>query len=174
MRFPARPCGSLRLAHTKSCGSNCRGWNELDPGSAFYSQRTPVQEARPYAIKLDSVSQPWFTDPGGNRLGQWNSGTLTLFEWYPVPTADSELAGLDYARGYVWFTGKNSNRVGRLTTINFEPQWRLITLPAPGSTPTDIAVDAAGCAWIAASGVGQVVSWCPPYFRYTYLPGVYR
>ena len=148
-------------------------WSELDPGRAFLPAYTGPS-SRPFAIKLDAVSQPWITDPGGNRLGRFNPGTLTVLEWYPVPTADSELAGLDYALGYVWFTGKNSNRVGRLTTINFETQIRQVTLPAPGSAPTDIAVDTAGCAWIAASGVGQVVSWCPPYFRHTYLPGVYR
>jgi virginiamycin B lyase len=148
-------------------------WSEINPGAAFLPAYTG-SGSRPYAIKLDSVNQPWLTEPGSNRLGRFNPGTLTLFEWYGVSPADSELAGLDYALGYVWFTGKNSNRVGRLTTINFETQMRQFTLPASGSAPTDIAVDAAGCAWIAASGVGQVVSWCPPYFRYTYLPGVYR
>ena len=148
-------------------------WNELEPGSGFY----PVQRgsgSSPSAIRLAADNQPWFTDPGSNRLGRYMPGTLTLLVWYPVPTADSELAGLDYAGGYVWFSGKKSNQVGRLAIIDFEPQWRLITLPAPGSAPTDIAVDAAGCAWIAASDVGQVVSWCPPYFRYSYLPGVYK
>jgi virginiamycin B lyase len=148
-------------------------WSVADPSSAFLPAYTE-SGSRPFAIKLDPDRLPWFTEPGSNRLGRFAPGTLTIFEWYWVPRADSELAGLDYALGSVWFTGKNSNQVGRLTITNFEPRWRLFTLPKPGSAPTDIAVDSAGCAWIAASGVGQIIGWCAPYFNYAYLPGVYR
>ena len=113
---------------------------------------------------------PWLTEPVYNRIGHFMPGTLTLFEWFAIPTAASGLAGIDVSAGYVWFTERDGYRLGRLRKVDFVSQVNEFSLPGSHPMPTDIAVAGDGCAWSAASGTNQVISWCPPYFRFTYLP----
>ena len=144
-----------------------------DPGGAFGFAYTGVG-SKPFQIKLDTEGLPWFTEPSSNRIGRFNPGTITIFEWYPVPTPDSGLAGIDVALGYAWFTERGSDRLGRLRRIAFSAQVSELPLPSAHAMPTDIAVDLDGCAWSAASGTDQIISWCPPYFRIVYLPIILR
>jgi len=144
-----------------------------DPGGAFGFVPTGAG-SRPHDIKLGAGNLPWFTEPTSNRIGRFSPATTTSFEWYPVQTLDSGLAGLDLALGYTWFTERNSGRIGRLQKVGFEGKIREVLLPGANPAPTDIAVGPDGCAWVSASGTHELVSWCAPYFEQVYLPLIRR
>ena len=69
---------------------------------------------KPHDIKIGGNNLPWFTEPGTNRIGYFNPETTTTFEWYPVFTPNSGLAGMDLALGYTWFTQQLGGRMGQL------------------------------------------------------------
>jgi streptogramin lyase len=144
-----------------------------DPVEAFGWAPTGTG-TRPHDIKIDGENLPWFTEPVSNRIGRVSPATTTNFEWYPVRTSQSGLMGLDIALGYVWFTEYYSGRVGQLQKVGFAGKIHEQPVPGVGSAPTDVAVGPDGCAWISASGVNTLVSWCPPYFRELYLPLIQR
>lgn len=133
---------------------------------------------QPWDIKVGADGVPWLTllknptppDYCGDRVGKYTPGTLALFTWQCLPVSDSGPHSLDVTQDVAWFTERNANRVG---------QWRWSTrtlreYALPGAVPTGIAVDATGCAWVAASGQDSLISWCPPYFHYAYLPLVMK
>jgi virginiamycin B lyase len=138
------------------------GFEPLDPGS------------RPHDIKVDNEKLPWFTEPSSNRIGRFNPATTTSFEWYPVRTPSSGLAGLDLALGYVWFTERDADRMGRLQKTGYKGKTLEQPLPGVDPAPTDIAMGPDGCAWVAASGTDALASWCAPYVRQLYLPLIQR
>lgn len=126
--------------------------------------------SQPWDLELGTDGAPWVTEPHGNRVGGYAPGTLTYFNWYDLPVPGSTPYGLDIAQGIIWFTEKDGNRVGQL-----QPSMRILREVAlPDAVPTGIAVDANGCAWIAASNQDKLISWCSPYFRFAYLPLVRR
>ncbi len=129
---------------------------------------------RPYDIKLDNEKLAWFTEPSTNRIGRVNPATTTNFEWYPVQAPQSGLAGLDVALGYVWFTERDGDRMGRLQKVGYAGTIRELPLPGVDPAPTDIAMAPDACAWVSASGTNTLVSWCPPYARQLYLPLIRR
>jgi virginiamycin B lyase len=144
-----------------------------DPGRAFgFAPLDPG--ARPQDIKVDAEQRPWFTEPTSNRIGRFNPATTTSFEWYPVRTPSSGLAGLDLALGYVWFTERNAERMGRLQKTGYRGDILEQRVPGIDPAPTDIAMGPDGCAWVSASGTDALVSWCAPYFRQLYLPLIQR
>jgi len=124
--------------------------------------------SQPWDIKVGADGQPWLTEPNGNRIGKYTPGTLTYFTWYNLPSPNSGPNDLDIAQGSVWFVEKDGNRIGKL----YAAAGSLYELVLPASVPTGVAVDANGCAWVAASGQDAVISWCPPYFHSAYLPRV--
>jgi streptogramin lyase len=144
-----------------------------DPGNAFGWAPTGTG-TKPHDIKIGDDNLPWFTEPSSNRIGHFNPATTTSFEWYPVRTPSSGLAGLDLALGYVWFTERDADRVGRLQKIGFVGNTFEPLLPGVDPAPTDIAMSPDGCAWVAASGADALASWCPPYVRQLYLPLIQR
>jgi streptogramin lyase len=141
------------------------------PGSppAFASRSTGLG-SQPRDIEVGADGLPWFTEPHGNRVGKFAPGTLTYFTWYDLPVSGSTPYGLDIAQGAIWFTEKDGSRVGQL-----QPWTRILReFALPDAAPTAIAVDATGCAWIAASNQDKIISWCAPYFQSAYLSLVRR
>ncbi len=123
--------------------------------------------SRPWAIKVDAEGYPWFTERVGNRIGQFFPQTIANINWYTLTLTPSGPYDLAVGAGYVWFTEADGNRVGQLRA---QPRMiRQFGLPA-NSQPRGLAVDANGCAWIALSGRNSIAAWCPPYFRFVYLP----
>ena len=151
---------------------------QIGPQTAFgfAPTTTPLSPSptSPYDIKIDGEGFPWFTEPSTNRIGRFNPATTTSFEWYPVTTPNSELAGLDLALGYVWFTEYDSGQVGQLQKLGYTGRVRELPLPGANPAPSDIALGPDGCAWVSASGGDALVSWCPPYYRQLYLPMIQR
>lgn len=127
--------------------------------------------SRPWQMKLGSDNLPWLTDPDRNRVGHFNPGTLTTFDWYPLPKPGSIPDGLDVGGEHVWFTERGGDRLGRLNPITAAIRELDLT---PGSAPTDVAVDANRCVWVTANGSARVLSWCGPYFHVSFLPLVLK
>ena len=139
-------------------------WNP----NAFYLVSTG-SGSQPWDIKVAPDGAPWLTEPHGNRILKFNPQTFTYFNEYKLPTAGSTPYVLDIARGVIWFTEIDGNRAGQLQPL--DPSGSIMReFPLPGAAPTGIAVDATGCAWIAASNQDEIISWCPPYFHFAYLP----
>jgi virginiamycin B lyase len=140
-------------------------WN---PDNAFAFQSTG-SGSQPWDIKVATDGAPWLTEPHSNRILKFNPQTFTYFNEYRLPTSGSTPYGLEIARGVIWFTEKDGNRAGQLQPL--DPSASILReFPLPGAAPTGIAVDATGCAWIAASNLDELISWCPPYFHFAYLP----
>ncbi len=127
--------------------------------------------SRPWSIKVDSDGFPWFTDVISNRIGQFFPQTTANFKWYTLPFPNSAPYDLAISSGAIWFTERDGNRVGQLNPNT--GAIREFGLPA-GSAPKGLAVDSSGCVWIAENGRGRIGRWCPPYFRFVYLPLVLR
>lgn len=136
----------------------------------------PGKTLRPWQMKLDGWGLPWFTEPGTGHLMRYNPNTIAQFEHYPAASTNGELDGLWVSlatdRVTAWYTARTADRAGQFTRVNFANSVR--ELPVPGTAPSDIAVDADGCAWMAAGGSNEVVRWCPPYFQPIYLPLISR
>lgn len=130
--------------------------------------------SQPWAIQVDSGGYPWFTDKAGNRIGKFFPQTIADILWYTLPSANSAPDDLAIAQGWVWFSEEGGSRVGQLRMSPPTPKLiREFGLPA-GSSPRGVGVDANGCVWIAEWGRERIASWCPPYFRFVYLPLVLR
>ncbi|MGB9777519.1 MAG: hypothetical protein ACPL7C_13395, partial [Anaerolineae bacterium] len=126
--------------------------------------------SQPWAIKTDG-QVAWFTEPSGNRIGQYFYTTITQLHWYTLTVSASGPHDLVLGQGRVWFTELQGNRVGWL--IPNPRQIREFGLP-DGSAPKGLGIDSNNCVWIAESGRSRIAAWCPPYFRYLYLPIVMR
>jgi len=127
--------------------------------------------SQPWAVKVDSEGYPWFTERVGNRIGQFFPQTIADFRWYTLTVPSSDPYDLAIGAGYIWFTENSGNRIGQLHPT--AGRIREFGLPSD-SAPKGLAVDASGCVWVAESGRNRMAQWCPPYFRYVYLPLVLR
>ena len=68
--------------------------------------------ARPSRIIEGPDSRLFFTDPGTNAV--WSATTAGAFTRYPIPTASSEPYGLAATGGFVYFTERGPDAIGRL------------------------------------------------------------
>jgi virginiamycin B lyase len=130
--------------------------------------------SRPWTIQAETHAggtSVWFTEPNGNRIGQYFYSTMENILWYTLTYTASGPYDLALWQGKVWFTELSGNRVGWL--VPSPRQFREFGLPA-GSAPKGLGVDSNGCVWVAESGRNRIAAWCPPYFRFVYLPLVLR
>lgn len=96
-------------------------------------------------------------------------GAITEF---PIPTASSQpfgiVAGPDNA---IWFTEKNSNKIGRIPTTATlaNPQITEFTVPTAGAGPISIAAGSDGALWFAeynANQIGRIPTSGSPIFEF--------
>lgn len=121
---------------------------------------------------MTSSENPWLTNTSGNGITLFSFSTVQRFSTFGVYTPDSEPYGITTGLGSVWFTERAGNKIGRYGPMD---QMHEYALPTPGSQPTDIVLDGAGCAWYAAPGTNRIGRLCfkeADYFAY--LPLVLR
>jgi virginiamycin B lyase len=127
--------------------------------------------SRPWEIRVDADGFPWFTEQAGSRVGEFYPTTLSNIHWYTATITGGAPTGIALGQGVVWFTEQAGDRLGQIDPLSHAI--REFGLPA-GSAPQGLDVDGAGCAWVAESGRSSLAAWCPPYFRFLYLPVIAR
>lgn len=99
---------------------------------------------KPHAVSVEASNRVWFTLPEENLIGRLIVTSTVQFTvtTFTVPTAASQPYDLEYAGGYVWFTQRDGNKIGRLNPGTGEITEYAI--PTADSEPTGIAVSANG------------------------------
>ncbi len=129
----------------------------LEPESGNFKKYQLADGAGPHNLIIDQQDQVWFaanTLPYIGRLDP-ESGTVTK---YPMPDAkarDPHTLVFD-RKGNIWFTAQWSNLIGRLNTNTGEVD--LVELPAPGSRPYGIKMDARDRPWVVLFGTNQLAT----------------
>jgi len=100
----------------------------------------------------------WFADTGANQIGRlvYTSTVDYNFVTYTVPTADSQPLNVTISDGYVWFTERVGNNIGRL-----DPAMGQITefdVPTLSSGPADIAAAPDGTLWFTEQDANKLAS----------------
>ena len=124
--------------------------------------------SEPYDIVYDdSDGLVWFTEPGGNRLGQLNVVTKVITET-AVPDNHSPW-GIDVApNGEVWFTEPAANQV-----VRYQPDSQTFTpfpYNLPGGAPEQIEVLNNTSVWLTAPGVDRVAELRVNLAQYVNIP----
>jgi len=124
--------------------------------------------SEPYDIVYDdSAGLIWFTEPGGNRLGQLDVVTKIMTET-AVPDNHSPWS-IDVApSGEVWFTEPAANQV-----VRYQPNSQTFTpfpYNLPGGTPDQIEVLNNTSVWLTAPGVDRVAELRVTMAQYVNIP----
>ena len=138
-------------------GSDIAGVYEVDLVKfSKIPMSTPRFKAEePASITVDAQGLPWITSYKTNVIGRYAPGTLALWRWYEVPTADSGPRGIairDTGPLWdVWFTEEKANKVGRLTVRAQDAGLvELVEYPqSASSAPRGIAVGGDDTVWFA-------------------------
>jgi virginiamycin B lyase len=138
----------------------------LWPSDTAYAFEFTGPNSQPWKLVVDPSGYPWFTERTGNRIGQFQPGTLTNLRWVALPNAGSDPYAIDIWNGGAWFTEAGGQRVGRVDRTTYS----LRELVAQGAMFTGIDFSNNGCAWLSDNALQRIVRWCPPYFRMIYLP----
>jgi streptogramin lyase len=140
-------------------------------GISAYFPANPANLVAPEDVAVNSVGNPWLTGRESNDLSLFYWSTTQGFYHVPVHTPDSEPYGIAVeGTSPIWFTERAGNKLSQYRSgALFE-----YTLPAPGSLPTDVVVDAAGCAWYTAPGSNRIGRLCNPQHHFSYLPLILR
>jgi virginiamycin B lyase len=135
----------------------------------FHFTTYPVTAgSEPYDIAYDeNASLIWFTEPGGNRIGQLDVVTKVMTET-AVPDNHSPW-GIDVApNGEVWFTEPAANQV-----VRYQPGSQTFT-PFPytltGGNPDQIEVLNNTSVWITLPGVNRVAELRVGTAQYVNIP----
>jgi streptogramin lyase len=105
----------------------------------------------PYALAVDGWGKVWATERAGNRISQYEFGTVPIIAPYSLtPTNSLPTSVVVDANNHLWFTQWHAGQIGRLIPGG-SPQKDYYPLPLPGLAPTGIATDDAGGIWVLAS-----------------------
>lgn len=117
-----------------------------------FREYTVTKGSRPLNLAADE-EYIWFTAHQGNWIGRLtiSSGDIVTF---PVPTADSQPAGIDIAPdGSVWFTEMAADRIGRLTT---DYEFKEYPINGTDVGAYGVAVQSDQYVWFGETGTGIV------------------
>jgi virginiamycin B lyase len=132
----------------------------------------------PWNIAIQGGNRLWISTRKGNRIARFEPGTVSLWRWFALPTANSQPTGIAInstsTSSNIWFAGSESGRAGQLvlqsngqlTTLREHP------LPSADSQPNGIAVDAASQVWITDGANQKIVRWSSPYFFMVHMPSI--
>lgn len=133
----------------------------------------------PASLVVDANGLPWITSYETNLIGRYAPGTLALWRWFKIPTADSGPRGIaiqdNGSTWDIWFTEEKADKVGRLTVVPKDV--RLVELvelgQPPQSRPWGITVGGDNAVWYAESGRRTVSELRPPYSYTVRMPVLY-
>jgi virginiamycin B lyase len=104
----------------------------------------------PYRLALENIDEVWTTERVGNRLTKFKPGTSPMplpNELAPTHSLPTGIA-VDRDADYVWFTQWSAGQIGNFRS---DTGLQYYLLPSPDLTPTGIAVNETGDAWVLAS-----------------------
>lgn len=141
-------CGALILT--------CRGVVAADPGPAWFTEfQVPGQ---PRHVDLEGPGRIWFTLPQEDAIGRLVVTSTTEYAVSIYTTTVTEPYDLKFSQGYVWFTGRAGNQVGRLDILS----GNVVTFPVPtaDSQPArlDVLPGSPTVIWFAESGADSLAS----------------
>jgi virginiamycin B lyase len=122
----------------------------------------------------------WVSAPTKSWIGRYGTGTLGNFLWKSLASNEAAPTALHYrsesSLRQLWYVGTASDHIGNLV---IDADGKKVSsldfiLPQTNSSPTDIAVDNNGYAWITESGSNKIALWRPPYVVPVYLPIVIK
>jgi len=122
----------------------------LRAGLSISSYPTPTTASDPGGITTGPDRALWFTEYGGNKIGQiTTAGVVTE---YTIPTAASQPENITTGPdGALWFTEYGGNKIGRITIAGVITEY----LVAPGVYPQGITAGPDGALWFTSiSGQG--------------------
>jgi virginiamycin B lyase len=132
----------------------------------------------PWGLAIEGGNRLWISTRKGNRIARFEPGTVSLWRWFTVPTANSQPTGIAVnstaTTSNIWFAGSESGRAGQLV-IRSNGQFvtlREHPLPSAESQPNSIAVDTEGQVWITDGANQKIVRWSSPYFFTVHLPSI--
>ena len=108
------------------------------------------------AVVANSTNRDvWFTDLTADKIGRLTYTDTNDFEVtaYDLP-ANSEPFDLLVQSGFVWFTARKGNYIGRLTISS--GLTATFPLPTPDSLPLNLSLGSDGSFWFVEQGAGQL------------------
>lgn len=138
-------------------------WSFNVTSSTFTRHHVPTALSSPYQVAVDGSGIVWFTEIDGGKIGE-----VTLqgaIKEYALPTGASGSratsltgpAGIAIGKdGVVWFTEVYENGVGSFSNGTFRE------FPLAGAvSPTGIALDSSGHAWVTLHGGSDIAELDP-------------
>jgi virginiamycin B lyase len=129
--------------------------------SSAFIQEFPLPNAgTPRQLIYDNHAF-WFTDPGANVIGRfvYTSTIDYSFNFYTIPTANSEPYDLVIDGDVLWFTELAGNKIGKLTIST--GQVEDFDIPTDNSAPTGITVTPNGDVWFVQRSGNNLTKFDP-------------
>lgn len=128
---------------------------------------------KPFNVAVEAPGRVWFTMPDDNAIGMLDATDPdnVQFTQYDLPNGGSDPYDIVYHNGFVWFTEKGGNRIGRLKVSD-----GLIdeyAIPTAGSDPTGIDVAPDGWVWFLEQNANQLAEFDPgsgAIIEHLYIP----
>jgi streptogramin lyase len=134
-------------------------------GHAHAQAPTPLVEhpvpGKPLNVAVEAPGRVWFTMPDANAIGFLDATDPDNVQTaqYALPNSGSEPYDIVYTNGFVWFTEKSGNRIGRLNVSN--GQIDEFTGLTANSEPTGIDVAPDGRIWFLEQNANQLAELDP-------------
>jgi len=138
-------------------------WSFNVASDSFVRYHVPTQLSSPYQVAVDGSGNVWFTEIDGGKIGEITpQGAIRE---YKVPTGVSAGSGTSLTGpagiaigkgGMVWFTQVYADSVGSFSNGTFHEY------PLSGAiSPTGIALDSRGDAWVTLHGGSDIAELDP-------------
>lgn len=141
------------------------------PTSPFIQEYPLPNQGTPRQMVYDNNTF-WFTDPGSNAIGRFVY-TTTIdydFDFFNIPTANSEPYDLVVDDDIVWFTEFAGNKIGKLTIST--GQIIEYQIPTVNSAPSGITVTPNGNVWFVQQNGDKLAKFNPQtngFQEYAYI-----
>jgi len=134
-------------------------------GHALAQTPTPLVEhpvpGKPFNVAIEAPGRVWFTMPDDNAIGLLDATdpNNVQFTQYDLDNGGSEPYDIVYHNGFVWFTEKSGNRIGRLKVS--DGLINEYSIPTADSGPTGIDVAPNGRVWFLEQEANQLAELDP-------------